>query len=105
MMEMEITLNQDKILREGFDYNNICKKIDDVFARWKCVKTIPADGTMRYAGKLGGKNYFSDFGCVFVNLRDQKWFIDNCVRWILFDNDDDEGLPYQEIDVLKKLGK
>ena len=95
MMKMLIELNKSA--------NDLWQSLDKIFSEQLCSKELLSDNTAIYHCNPESKNTFSEFGIIFSELSNSKSFIDNVTKWILFDNEDDESLPFQEIDVLQQM--
>ena len=99
MMKMEIKLDAERIRRDGkYDVAELWKMIDKEFAN-ACTKEVQTDGSVMYVG-IPDKDYFTDINVAAVFLKQSEWFAQYCLKWIWYDNDDDESLPFQDIDVL-----
>lgn len=99
MMKMLIKLDEDKIRADGkYDVVAVWKWIDKRFEN-ACTKEIQSDGAVLYSGDPQ-RDYYTCIGLAYLALREQKWFASYCRQWIWYDNDDDEELPYQDMNVL-----
>ncbi len=99
MMKMEIKLDEDRVKRDGrFDIAELWQAIDKEFAN-ACTKEVQPDGSVMYVG-IPNKDYYSDINVAATVYKNTEWFAQYCVKWIWYDNDDDESLPFQDIDVL-----
>ena len=110
MQKMLIQLDVEKIEREDkYDINKMWELIDEVFAERQCTKEVNADGSVMYTGTSKDDNYFGNFSSAYIILRQKRWFFENVKDWHWYDNDDDETLPFQDMDCLadakKELGK
>ncbi len=100
MMKMEIKLDEERIRRDGeYDVAELWARIDKEFENG-CRKEVQADGSVMYVG-IPDKDYFTDLNVAAMIFKHSRWFAQYCVRWIWYDNDDDETLPFQDIDVLE----
>lgn len=101
MMKMLISLDEERVLRDGkYPLANMWQKIDAQFEKC-CKKEKQPDGSVVYAGEMQ-KDYYTQINLAAIYLKRQKWFAEYCNKWIWYDNEDDETLPYQEIDVLAR---
>ncbi|MDE7215219.1 MAG: hypothetical protein K2O08_00275 [Clostridia bacterium] len=110
MQKMLIQLDVEKIERDDkYDINRMWKLIDEVFIKHKCDKEKKIDGSIMYLGKPENDSNFGIFSSAYLILRQKRWFFENVKVWHWYDNDDDETLPYQDMDCLadakKELGK
>lgn len=71
--------------------------------------TIALGGVQLGGGVLYSGNpdydYYTCMGLSYLSLRKQEWFARYCSEWIMYDNDDDEDLPFADEDVLAKERK
>lgn len=101
MMKMEIKLDTERIHRDGkYDATELWKQIGKEFAN-ACTKEVQTDGSVMYVG-IPDKDYYADFSSAYMILSESPAFAKYCVKWIWYDNDDDESLPFEEEDVLEK---
>ncbi len=101
MMKMEIALDEERILRDGvYDLKKIWNKIDEKFLS-ACTRERLPDGSVMYSGDPN-KDYYTAIMLAVMYLEDRKWFAEYCGKWIWYDNEDDETLPYHIIDVLSR---
>lgn len=78
MIKMQISLDEEKILRDGiYDLDNVWRMLDERFAEQNCVKEVQADGVI-YKSNPREKDNFSVFGALCRFLNNAKWFVDNC---------------------------
>lgn len=78
MMKMLISLDEEKILKDGiYDIADMWQSIDQRFAEQKCVKEIQSDGVV-YKGNPRGRDNFSAFGILCKFFNNAKWFVENC---------------------------
>lgn len=102
MMKMLIQLDEERVRQDGkYRVEDMWRVIDKRFAG-ECIKEIQSDGSVMYAGDPH-KDYFTRINLATFYLKRQKWFADYCIKWIWYDNDDDEDLPFQDIDVLSRM--
>lgn len=102
MMKMEIKLDEERIRRDGkYDVAELWKMIDKEFAN-ACTKEVQPDGSVIYSG-ISDRDYFTCISIAYSMLKRNKLFIEYCIKWIWYDNDDDESLPFSEEDVLQHL--
>lgn len=99
MMKMLIKLNEDKVKQDNiYNIDTMWKVIDNQFKE-ACTKEKQEDGAVIYSS-IADKDYFTCIGVAYIRLRHQEWFAKYCTKWIWYDNDSDETLPFQEINVL-----
>jgi len=94
------------LVKLDIPYNSndeIWKELDGIFAEQGCGKINQPNGTILYTGNRNSNNNFTEFGVLYVILSDNDRFMKHIKEWILFDNEDDESLPFQEIDMLKEM--
>lgn len=104
MMKMLIQLDEERILREGkYDLNDMWRVIDKMFENG-CTKSVQPNGEVLYLGDAN-KDYYTRISLAYMRLSEQKWFAQYCSKWIWYDNDDDENLPFADEDVLAKERK
>lgn len=102
MMKMLIALDEERVKTDGiYDLADMWRLIDEKFAKYKCVKEVQSEGRVLYSGNPD-YDYYTCMGVSYVSLKKQKWFAKYCTEWILYDNDDDEELPFQDINLLMK---
>ncbi|MDE6605349.1 MAG: hypothetical protein K2O31_04960 [Clostridia bacterium] len=109
MQKMLIQLDVEKIERDNkYDIKDMWKAIDEIFAKQKCVKEVNEDGSAMYLGNPNTDNYLADFGIAYITLKSSSWFLEYALKWIWYDNDEDENGSFEESDTLyrvkKKLG-
>lgn len=106
MQKMLIQLDEERIKREGkYSLEKMWAVIDEAFSHGQCIKEVQPDGAVMYSGNPNRDNYLSDFGVAYVILMDKKWFAELAVKWIWYDNDDDENLPFVDSDCLIRARK
>lgn len=104
MMKMLIQLDEERILREGkYDLNDMWRVIDKMFENG-CTKSVQPNGEVLYSGDPM-KDYYTRINLAYLNLKHRPWFAKYCTKWIWYDNDDNEELPFQDIDVLTEERK
>ena len=104
MMKMLIQLDEECVKKDGkYSLGDIWKSIDGKFSP-ECIKEEQPDGSVLYSGNPN-RDYYTRINVATMFLKRQKWFAEYCVKWIWYDNDDDEEMPYQEIDVLARQRK
>ena len=97
MMKMLIKLDEERVLSDRkYDLADMWRIVDEQFES-ACTKQVLADGAVLYSGKAD-KDYFSCFGIAYVKLSNREWFARYCSKWIMYDNDDDETLPFADDD-------
>ena len=103
MQKMLIQLDVEKIERENkYDVDKMWQTIDEIFSEGRCIKEIQSDGSVMYSGNPNSENHLADIGIAYMTLSELKWFAESVKKWIWYDNDDDESLPFAEEDVLYK---
>ncbi len=102
MMKMLIALDEPRIKYCSNEYtlSEIWKMIDQSFTK-ACSKKVLADGSVLYSGKEK-KDYYSCMMGAYIHLKGCPWFGKYCIKWILFDNQDNPDLPFQDIDLLAR---
>lgn len=105
MQKMEIKLDEERIRADGKDINKMWADIDKAFEEGQCIKEVQKDGSVVYYGNPNRTNYLSDFGVAFVQLSYKKWFAYYALKCMWYDNDDDETLPFQEMNSLIEMKK
>ena len=101
MMKMLIRLDERKIETDGiYDLADMWRLVDSKFEK-ACTKEVQADGSRLYSGK-SDKDYYTCISLAYMVLSEQDWFAQYCIKWIWYDNDDDESLPLGDEDVLAK---
>ena len=101
MMKMLIQLDEERVLSdEKYALEDMWRIIDKQFAG-ECDKEVLPDGSVLYSGNPN-KDYFTRINLAAMYLKNRKWFAEYCKRWIWYDNDDNEELPFQDIDVLSR---
>lgn len=104
MMKMQIQLDEQRVQKEGkYDLADMWRIIDEKFVE-ACTKEILPDGSRLYVGDAN-KDYYTCINVAAMILKQQKWFATYCKKWIWFDNDADEGSPFEPIDVLSRQRK
>lgn len=102
MMKMLIKLDEDRVKSDGkYDLADMWRAIDEKFDKYHCVRGGQPGGGVLYSGNPDS-DYYTCMGLSYLSLRKQEWFARYCSEWILYDNDDDEDLPLQDIDLLTK---
>ena len=103
MQKMLIQLDEKKIIEDDeYFKEDLWKAIDKVFEERQCIKEINNDSSVTYCGNPNRDNYLADFSIAYMTLNSTKWFARYVSKWIWYDNDDDENLPFSEEDVLAK---
>lgn len=67
-------------------------------------KHFQSDGSVLYSGD-SNKDYYTRINLAYWNLRHRNWFAKYCTKWVWYDNDDNEELPFQDYDVLAEERK
>jgi len=102
MMNMLIQIDEKRIIKERkYRLDDVWRVLNARFDRYGCIKERQEDGAMLYKGNPE-KDYFTCMMLAAIQLKHQKWFGRYCTKWILYDNDDDEELPFQDIDILSR---
>ena len=94
LIELDIPYSQD---------NTIWQELDGIFAEQSCDKVLQTTNSVLYEGNSDSDNNFVEFGVLYVKLSDNVKFMKHAIKWILFDNDDDDKLPLQETDILHEI--
>ncbi len=104
MMKMLIQIDEEKVLTDRkYNLEKMWNAIDKMFSR-DCIKEKQLDGSILYSGHPQ-RDYYTRINLAVMSLQQQRWFAKYCIQWIWYDNDDDETLPFQNIDVLSRLRK
>lgn len=100
MMKMLIQLDEEKVLKDGkYDLDDMWRLIGKRFVEYGCTVERQSDGSVVYSGTEYNDYYTAiNLGINFLEV--QPWFAKYCTKWIWYDNDDDESLPYSEEDIL-----
>lgn len=102
MMKMLIQLDEERVKRDRkYSLTKMWEAIDVKFEKYGCEKERRADGAVLYSGNPE-KDYYTCINLAYLTLKNQKWFAEYCTKWIWYDNDDDETLPYQNLNVLAR---
>ena len=102
MMNMLIQVDEERIIRERkYKLEDVWRVLNARFDKYECNKERQEDGSMLYKGNPE-KDYFTCMMLAAMHLKHQKWFGRYCTKWIWYDNDDDEDLPFQDTDVLAR---
>lgn len=101
MMKMLIKLDELKVKTDGeYDLADMWRIIDAKFEK-ACTKEVQSDGSRMYAG-IASQDYYTKINVATMVLKKQPWFAKYCTKWVWYDNDSDESLPFQNIDVLSQ---
>ena len=104
MMKMLIKLDEDRIKTDGkYNRADLWRVIDGQFNNG-CIKEVQPDGAVLYSGDPT-KDYYTRINLAAIVLKKTHWFGKYCTKWIWYDNDDNEELPFQDIDVLERQRK
>ena len=104
MMKMLIQLDEERVLSDKkYALSDMWRIIDKQFAG-ECDKEVQPDGSVLYSGNPN-KDYFTRINVAAMYLKSRKWFAEYCKRLILYDNDYNEAMPFDEIDVLSRQRK
>lgn len=102
MMKMLIQLDEERVVSDKkYKLADMWRAIDAKFEKYNCTKERQADGSVLYSC-TPNSDYYTGFNLAAMFLKRQKWFATYCIRWIWYDNEDDETLPLQNIDVLAR---
>lgn len=100
MKMMMIGLDEERIDADGYEPKSLWDWVDEVFALRKWTKEPQPDGTVLYVGDTAKEDNFDDAFYIQHILSCDENFGKYCSKWIGFDNDDDESLPFTDSDVL-----
>lgn len=101
---MLIKLDEERVKKDGkYDLAELWKDIDALFESG-CTKQVQPDGSVMYLGDTA-KDYFTCICLAYHNLKNNPRFASYCSKWIWYDNDDNESLPFQNINILEKQQK
>lgn len=101
MKMMLIGLDEPRMKKDGWDVANFWKQIDDLFFKQNWTKEVQPDGKALYVGSPESKNLLAELFIVCKSLSQSKAFAKYATKWIEYDNDDDESLPFAEDDFLE----
>ena len=102
MMKMLIKLDEERVRRDGkYKLADMWRVIDAKFDKYDCIKERQADGSVLYSGNPN-RDYYTCINLAYLTLKGQRWFAEYCNQWIWYDNDDDEALPFQNLNVLAR---
>ncbi len=100
MMNMLIKLDEEKIKRDGvYTVKELWDMIDGITGEFPLDKEVLPDGAVMYNGRPDADN-FTSCSCSYIGLSSKEWFARYVSKWIWYDNDDDESLPYQDYDLI-----
>lgn len=106
MQYMVIKLDEERVRAEGkYSLEKMWKIIDHAFREGNIIKKPQADGSVEYWGNPNDENYLGYFGAAYIELKQTKWLAVYAKKWIWYENDDNEELPYQETDCLARARK
>ena len=100
MKMMLIGLDEPRMKKDGWDVANFWKQIDDLFFKQNWTKEVQPDGKALYVGNPDSDNLLADVCIVYGSLVKSVGFGKYCTTWIEYDNDDDESLPFADVDFL-----
>lgn len=101
MIKMIIKMDENKIKKQGqYTVDRVYSTIDRIFTN-KGMQRIDTAKGIEYLGHEKPTD-FSYFGQITLGLKNQAWFMDNAVTWLLCSNDDVENpKDFIEEDLLK----
>ena len=103
MMKMLIQLDEERIKADDeYDLQEMWQAIDELFEDVKCIKEVQPDGSVMYSGNPNSNSLLADFCYAHWSLTDWEPFAQYCSKWIWYDNEYDENMPFVEDDVLAK---
>lgn len=105
MVIMKIKMDEEKILEENiYNLKKVYECIDNVFAEFGITKEAPdEDGTLNYVGYNDEKDFGNMSSCYrHLGIINEKWFLPNCIKWLLGDDEGHEGTVEYE-DVLEHI--
>lgn len=107
MEYMVVKLDEERIKKEGkYSIEKMWKIIDEAFNHGgDIIKKVQSDGSVEYWGNPKNPNYMCWFGIAYLALKKIKWLAIFAEKWIWYDNDDNEDLPYQDTDCLIRTRK
>lgn len=101
MMKMLIQIDEERVRADGiYDLDDMWRLIGKYFLEYDCTAERQKDGAMLYSG-TETNDYFTAINLAVCFLEIQPWFAQYCTKWIWYDNDANESLPFLEIDVLE----
>ena len=98
---MLIGLDEKRIDDDGYEIQSFWNWIDGVFEHVKWTKEPQDDGTVLYVGGVDNDNFLADAFVIYRAFTGDKNFMKYCNKWLGFDNEDDESLPFVEDDYLE----
>ncbi len=102
MMKMLIQIDEQKVIADRkYNLEKMWAAIDAKFTKYNCIKERQSDGSVVYTGNPQ-YDYFTGMGLAYLSLKKQQWFANYCLKWVMLDNEDDETLPFQNIDMLAR---
>lgn len=104
MYKMIISLNEEKIIKEGkLNLNTIHEKLDNIFSKRGFKLSI--DNNCRTYSGTGSDTDYPNLGIILNRLKKQDWFVSNLLVWLLCANEDsDDPEVFDEEDLIEYFG-
>ena len=100
MLKLEIKMDEEKIKEEQkYVMEDIYRKIEKEFDRYRLQKSIEADGTRVFSG-TGNRKDYGAFGLLITTLSEKPWFVDNVIKWVWYNSDrgrDEEDFSMEDV--------
>ena len=100
MKMMLIGLDEARMIKDGCDVANFWEQIDALFLKQKWTKEPQTDGNVLYVGNPESDNLLAELFIACKSLSQSEAFAKYVTKWLEYDNDDDESLPFAEDDFL-----
>lgn len=102
MMKMLIKIDEERVQKDRvYDLDGMWQLIGKTFLEWGCIAERQEDGSMLYSG-TETNDYYTAINLAIYFLEIQPWFAQYCTKWIWYDNDANESLPFLEMDILAR---
>jgi len=94
---MRVQLNENKALPE------IWNIVDDAFAKFNCVKELQDDGSVMYYENPNSEDSYIDFTSILIVLASNILVVQNCLKWVWYDDEENDEGVFDEEDVLEQV--
>ncbi len=85
-MKVQIAIDEEKAKKDGINPQEIYALLDTIFSKSLALKEQNTDGSLIYSSNPKRATHtFSDFGLVYVKLRNSTLFGKYCKEWLVFD--------------------
>lgn len=98
-----IGLDEEKIYADGYEPQSLWSWVDSVFSHVKWTKEPQPDGTVLYSSVGNSETLFADGYYIFNALTEDTNFGKYCNKWLDFNNDNNETIPFEKTDMIAKL--